>query len=302
MRSFLKTTTALALTGTVLASCGEADRYDEADYADAAYESEAPMAESAPEEMAASRADGAPGIAPTAAPGVAFNYRYAFRLPNNEIASVQERHAAACEELGLDRCRITGMRYRLVNESDVSASLEFRLDPAIARAFGRDAGAVVAEAEGMIVDAEISGIDEGANIARAERERARIQEDIRQLEARLATPGLSEGERVQLTQQLERMTQSRRSNEDRVEASEESLATTPMVFQYGSGDIVPGFDSRTPMRDAFRESGTLFFGSIAVFIIAFGLLLPWAFAAFIVWLIVRRVWPNLFKRADTEEK
>jgi hypothetical protein len=243
-----------------------------------------------------------PGITPTAAPGVAFNYRYAFRLPNNQIAAIQEQHAAACEELGINRCRITGMRYRLVNETDVSAMLEFRLDPAIARSFGREAGQIVAEAEGMLVDAEIAGVDEGANIARAQLERARINEEISRIEARLATPGLSESERIQLNQQLERLRQSGRATEDRVDASEESLASTPMVFQYGSGDIVPGFDSRTPMRDAFRESGTLFFGSIAVFIIAFGLLLPWAFAAFIVWLIVRRVWPNLFKRADTSEK
>ncbi|HEX8527691.1 hypothetical protein, partial [Allosphingosinicella sp.] len=33
-----------------------------------------------------------PGIAPTAAPGVAFNYRYAFRLPGENISRVQEEH------------------------------------------------------------------------------------------------------------------------------------------------------------------------------------------------------------------
>jgi hypothetical protein len=33
----------------------------------------------------------APGIAPTAAPGVAFNYKYAFRLPAERISGVQEQ-------------------------------------------------------------------------------------------------------------------------------------------------------------------------------------------------------------------
>src|SRR4051812_2612282 len=54
-----------------------------------------------------------PDIAPRAAPGVAFNYRYAFRLPPKRIAQVQEEHAQACEKLGVARCRITGMLYRL---------------------------------------------------------------------------------------------------------------------------------------------------------------------------------------------
>ena len=52
----------------------------------------------------------APGVNVTSAPGVAFNYSYAFRLPGNRISQVQEAHAAACEKLGIDKCRITGMR------------------------------------------------------------------------------------------------------------------------------------------------------------------------------------------------
>jgi hypothetical protein len=75
-----------------------------------------------------SRVAGPPGIGPSAAPGVAFNYRYAFRLPGERISAVQEQHAAACEKLGLDRCRITGMRYRLLGEEDVEAMLAFKLD------------------------------------------------------------------------------------------------------------------------------------------------------------------------------
>src|SRR5688572_25971917 len=67
-----------------------------------------------------------PNIAITAAPGVAFNYRYAFRLPAQSIASVQEQHAQSCEKLGVNRCRITGMRYRLVNESDIEGMLAFK--------------------------------------------------------------------------------------------------------------------------------------------------------------------------------
>ena len=62
-----------------------------------------------------------PGIAPTAAPGVAFNYRYGFSLPDVNISTAQEAHAAACEKLGLSRCRITGMTYELDDRDRVHA-------------------------------------------------------------------------------------------------------------------------------------------------------------------------------------
>ncbi len=119
----------------------------------------APPPPMSPPPTSASRGDmlrseqaGGPNINVSAAPGVAFNYRYAYRLPNARIAPAQEVHAAMCEKLGIARCRITGMRYSLVNERDVSASLELKLEPAIARSFGKDATKVVTDAQGMLVD------------------------------------------------------------------------------------------------------------------------------------------------------
>ena len=103
--------------------------------------------------------ESAPGVNVTSAPGVAFNYSYAFRLPGNRISAVQEAHAAACEKLGIDKCRITGMRYRLVDQKDVQAMLALRLDPKIARQFGKDATGVVEKSDGMLVDQEITGED-----------------------------------------------------------------------------------------------------------------------------------------------
>ena len=70
---------------------------------------------------------------PTAAPGVAFNYRYAFRLAAQRVAEVQEQHAQMCERLAVARCRITGMLYRVVNDATSRPGSRFKLDPAIAR-------------------------------------------------------------------------------------------------------------------------------------------------------------------------
>jgi hypothetical protein len=230
------------------------------------------------EEVAAdsSRAPAAPGISVSSAPGVAFNYRYAFRVPNAKIAAVQEEHAQACEKLGLDRCRITGMRYRLVSDNEVSAMLAFKLDPTLARDFGKQGIAAVTKAEGMLVDSEITGVDAGAVIEGANRQSAGLRDELAEVEEQLKRAGLSAGERTELTQQAANLRdQIRSASATRTEARE-SLATTPMVFDYGSGDLIPGFDGRSPIREAFSTSVSTFLGMLGYAIIAIGALLPWA--------------------------
>lgn len=123
-------------------------------------------------EEAASGGMAVPGISPHAAPGVAFNYAYAFVLPSKAISGVQESHAAACEKLGIARCRITGMRYSLTDEDSVYAQLTFKLDPALARAFGKEGIAAVENAKGKLVDASITGQDVGTQITASQRRSA----------------------------------------------------------------------------------------------------------------------------------
>jgi hypothetical protein len=129
-----------------------------------------------------------PNISVSAAPGWP-STTYAFRLPSARIAAVQEQHAQTCERLGLARCRITGARYRVTGAQEIDAMLAFKLDPAIARQFGKTGVETVGRAEGMLVDAEITGT-----------------------EVAVAAPA---SERRAL------------------------LATTPMVFNYGSGELIP---------------------------------------------------------------
>jgi hypothetical protein len=229
-----------------------------------------------------------PSIGPAAAPGIAFNYRYAFRLPGERISAVQEQHAAACEKLGLDRCRITGMRYRLLGEDDVEAMLAFKLDPAIARQFGKNGIEAVTRSEGMLVDSEISGEDAGADIERATRNVDQLEEDLNRIEAQLARPGLRSAERGELQMQAERIRESIRATRADREDRRESLAKTPMVFQYGSGDVAPGFDNRSPLKAALERAGENFVAGFATLLVIFVTLLPWAIVlAFLYWLFRR---------------
>lgn len=253
--------------------------------------SEAPPQGSAPEarEMAGEDAAQAPaGVAVTAAPGVAFNYRYAFSMPAEQIAVAQETHAAACEQLGIARCRITGMRYQLLGENRVEAMLAFKLDPAIARAFGKQGIAAIQKAEGTLVDAEITGTDAGAEIQRLAAERARVQEELARIDKELARTNLPASERTELQQQRATLTAQVQTSQAGTAQQRESLANTPMVFDYRAGRAVRGFDAGAPFASALDLLFSSAQGTLAFVLGALALLAPPGLIALIGLLIWRR--------------
>jgi len=267
----------ILLAATLLAACSQQNspRRAEQPPANVRYEPDTGMAE----DNAA-----APGVDVTAAPGVAFDYRYAFRLPANKISAVQEAHAQACEKLGIDKCRITGMRYRLVDSKDVEAMLALRLDPKLARQFGKDATAIVDKSDGMLVDQEIIGEDVGTRIAGASKSQAELREELARIEAELARKvpmvrgNVAPQAAVDRQSLLDRAAEIRgqlRDLGDRKEADEKALSGTPMVFNYGSGNVVPGFDVRSPVRDALQQSWDNLIGGFAVILVIVVSLVPW---------------------------
>jgi hypothetical protein len=233
----------------------------------------------------------APGVDVTAAPGVAFSYRYAFRLPSENISGVQEAHAQACEKLGLDRCRITGMRYRLVNQKDIEAMLALRLEPAVARNFGKQATEVVTKAEGMLVDLEISGEDVGSQIKAATRSETQIRADLAEVERQLAAMRANDPRRGELVARAEELRRDLRALTESKAQGEERLEGTPMVFHYGSGRVVPGFDVRSPIRDAIGRAGDNVISGLATILLILITLLPWLLlgaTVYYLWQLAKR--------------
>lgn len=229
-----------------------------------------------------------PGIDVTAAPGVAFAYHYGFRLPAERIAAAQETHAQACEKLGVTRCRITGMRYRLIGENNVEAELAFKLDPAIARAFGKQGIEAVKAAEGTLIDAEITGTDAAANIDRLSVERARAAEERTRIDRELAAKRTAP-ERAELQNQRAETEKRIAAASDATAAERDSLANTPMTFDYSAGEAIRGFDAGAPVKSAigiFLDSAQT---TLAFVLGALALLLPPALVLLIGWLVWTRV-------------
>lgn len=227
---------------------------------------------------------GPPGIAPTAAPGVAFNYLYAFRLPGETISRVQEEHAQACEKMGIELCRITAMNYTDQGDGDVEARLAFKLDPGRARAFGRDGIAAVTRAEGELLHAAITGTDVGSEIATANRGQAQQSDEIRRIEQQLARPGLSSAERVELQQQLQSLRDSIRAGQAEQTHRRQLLASTPVVFDYKAGK------TGGRLERAVADAADNFAGAGITALIVLVTLLPWLVLLLLLWLLWR--WLN----------
>jgi hypothetical protein len=247
---------------------------------DAAEDSSAPASVDA----ASSRGPRPPGVTPTAAPGVAFNYRYAFRLPAANIGRVQEEHAQACEKLTVARCRITAMTYNDEGDGDVEAQLSFKLDPAIARTFGRDGIAVVDKAEGELLRAAITGTDVGSEIQAATRGQAQQSDEVRRIEQQLARPGLSSGERVELQQQLQSLKTSIQATETEQTGRRQLLASTPVTFDYKAGK------TGSRLERAIADAADNFAGAGITALIVLVTLLPWLLLLLLLWLLWR--WLN----------
>ena len=250
-------------------------------------EAESPDAAAAsPDTSTASRRDADPArsgpqnLGRHDAPGVAFDYAYHFALPRNAISAVQEQHVRACEQLGLARCRVTGMKYDADENDRIDASLSLRLAPDIARIFARDAVSAVEKSKGKLVNAAVTGEDAAAKLAETNARIEQIATHRKVLEAQLARPGLQRQEREDLRRELsglgERTVTERMSQSQTVQ----SVATTPMTFAYASTE---GFGlGGSPLDEAAHASWRGTSAIVWMVTLGLGLVLPWLVLAIAV--------------------
>lgn len=290
MRKLLKIgIMAFAMLGAAACSRAEERASDEFATAD--------VQQSQPELRDASAERAAPGIVPTAAPGVAFAYHYGFRMPDAAISAAQEAHAAACEKLGLARCRITGMTYELDDRDRVDGTLEIAIDPLLARGFGRDAIAIVEKQDGKLRYARITGEDQNPVLDEAARREGSASRTIAQLEADLAK-ARNENERAQLREQIRQLRAEIQAAQSTAAESETKIQRTPMTFTYRGGAASRGFAGENPATEAWY----LFVDSVATLVSfvlkALAIILPWLALLLLIVLAwrsrlfepVRRVW------------
>jgi hypothetical protein len=220
-------------------------------------------------------------VSPSVAPGVAFQYQYDFRVPGDKIEAVQDEHAAACETLGLSRCQITGLSFNQSESGYPEGRMQFMLDPAIARKFGRDAISSVEKAEGVLAKSNVSGDNVGEAIENSQVRSAGMEAELKRIETRLAGKGLAADERSELGRRAEEIRQMLGSEKQQRQAGERRIATTPITFNYSGNMGIGGSDT---FGDAWSASSSSMSTMLSVMLMFFGVILPWLlpFAAIIL--------------------
>jgi len=226
-----------------------------------------------------------PDLDPESAPGVAFDYRYSFRLEAERVAGMQQEHQRICERYG-SRCRITGMDYRAANADDVEAMLSFLVDPAIAAQFGRESVRAVDAAEGQLTQSEVSGTDVGTALKANTGNLDELEAELARVEARLAR-NLRGRERARLDEERQSLRAQIAALRETTGAQERQLATTPILFRYGSGALAPGPAPEQTVGEAAERSADNFIAGMRILMIIFVTLSPWALAGLLIWGAVR---------------
>ena len=256
-----------------------------------------------PPELTAPRApagrDGAergtgPDIDPESAPGVAFDYRYAFRLEADRIAGMQREHQQLCARYG-SRCQVTGVNYRAANEEDIEAMLSFRVDTAIAAQFGRESVRAVTAADGELTESTVNGTDVGTPLKANNGQLEELQAELERVEGRLAQRNLRWRERVRLDEQRQSLRQQIASLSATTGEQEQALATTPILFRYGSGALAPGPGRGPTIGEATERAAGNFLGVLKFLLIAFVTISPWVLIGLLLWggfRAARKRWPG----------
>ncbi|HET7575063.1 MAG TPA: hypothetical protein VFK19_00690 [Sphingomicrobium sp.] len=214
-----------------------------------------------------------PNVSPTAAPGVAFNYSYQFSLPDKRISAAQEAHASACEKLGIARCRITGMSYSVDQSEQVTAELDLKLDPLIARQFGKSAMHSVEASDGKLIRLDIGSSDEGERIDEATKQKSAAAAQVAQLQQEMAKTKPGTDARANLVSQIQALQQRSAEQSRTIESSQQALASTPMQFHYYGRGGVPGFRDN-PVRGAWQTFVTTIVWLANILLQALAVLIP----------------------------
>ena len=267
----MKRTLMAATALLALSACGQKQEAagSKEDWAPAAMET------SSADASADSEAGALPKIDASIAPGVAFDFSYAFSLPEAKIAEAQEGHAALCGRLGVSRCRVTGLNFSKERGGEVSAMMAFKLDPAIALSFGRDATELVERADGTLETSNVKGEDVGSTIVAGDKSADGLRADLKRIEAQLAIPKLSSSVRQQLMEEARdirnQIANLKSSRDDQVE----SLATTPVIFTYEPSEAVLGFQRGSAVQTGLSAGATSMSAVMTTLAFVLGAFGPW---------------------------
>ncbi|MDQ4419524.1 DUF4349 domain-containing protein [Sphingobium sp. DEHP117] len=232
-----------------------------------------------------------PNVGVSSAPGLSLTYRYGFLLPPERVATAQEDHAARCEALGSNLCRISAMSYEVGRDRTISASLQLKLAPQAARQFGREAINLTTKHGGMLTSSRIESEETGQAVASSQAEQKSLAADRARIENQLKRTDLGSAERQELQAQMSTLGSDIRDAQTVQRDASLKLTTTPMTLDYASGNVDQSL-SDGPIIGAIKDGWTNIVSGISVIIMIAITLLPWLLTGALVIVL----WRKYFRR------
>jgi hypothetical protein len=181
------------------------------------------------------------------------------------------------------------MSYSVDQDEQVTAELDLKLDPLIARQFGKAAQQAVESNDGKLVRLDIGSSDEGTLIEQAARQKSDASAQLAQLQAELAKTEPGSQASASLMSQIQALQQRAAERSRAIETSQAALATTPMALHYYGRGGVPGFRGN-PIREAWQTFVVTVVWLVGILLQALAVLIPLGIlitAAIALW----RTWP-----------
>ncbi|MXP09932.1 DUF4349 domain-containing protein [Pseudoblastomonas halimionae] len=263
----------------LLAACSQSESEASTEAVESVDVAEAGMADAAD----ATEADGESGSQlPASQPQIAYTYSYAFRVPADSIASVQERHADMCLKLGTNTCRIVSMDRDGAEGDYASGTLQIAVSADRARAFGQSLAEAIEGEGGEQVGASISGEDLSKQIVDTEaRLRARRVLRDRLMEV-LETRRGSVAELVEAERSVAQVNEEIDQAQSWLAEMRQRVALSVMTIDYRSGTPTEG-GFADPIRNAIGGFGTIIGVMIGILITVFAVAIPLIIVGGIGW-------------------
>ncbi|WP_169798299.1 DUF4349 domain-containing protein [Sphingomonas soli] len=221
-------------------------------------------------------------------PQLAYAWSLGFLIPEDKLASTQDRHRGLCEDMGAARCQILSLERGTGTDQTGAGSLKLRVVSSEARAFSSELSKVIEDAGGRSTDTKVEGEDVSKSIVDTQ---ARIKQRellVARLTAVLRTRKGSVSELVEaersVTAAQEDLEQAHawlKTQQGRVAMSEFDIRYLAIAPSANAGSV------GAQLGDATQASAATFLiGLRAVFTLAI-YLLPWVLLVFPLGMLVR---------------
>jgi len=228
------------------------------------------------------------GEIPVSMPQIAYVYSFGFRIAGDEMAALQNRHVAMCEELGPQQCRVIQMQSSGGEGDYAYGSLQLAVAADRARDFGQQLAETAEGEGGQQISASISGEDLSKQIVDTEARlrartllRDRLMDILRNRQGTVAE--LVEAERgvAQVNEEIDQAQSWLAEMRGRVNFSR-------MNVSYESGAPAGG-GFMEPIRNAFGSIGSVLGNTIAALIVLLTVAVPVGGVGWGLWALIRRL-------------